>query len=114
MQVCFNGFGEDVVTFEADETVEAGAPVMVSGNGKVSAAEGVFCGVCVGVRGGYAAVQLKGYVTLPYGTAPETVGYQKLAVDETGKVSAAGEEDEGREYLVLDVDEAAGSLGLLL
>ena len=61
MNVNFNGYGENVATFMADSTVtEAGIPVKVVSNGTVAKCESgdSFCGICVGVREGYAAVQL--------------------------------------------------------
>lgn len=109
MNVSFNGFGENVVTFEVQGTVNAGDPVMVTSSGKVAAASGSFCGVCVNVRNGYAAVQIRGYMRFPYTTAPQA-GYAKLSAL-GGKVSA---DADGREYLVLDVDSAAGTFGMIL
>lgn len=111
MNVSFNGFGENVLTFEASGTIAAQSPVMVTDNGKVAAASGVFCGICTAVRNGYAAVQVKGYVTVPYsGTAP-TVGFVKLkGADGKAVVDAAN----GREYLVIDVDTTAKTAGIIL
>ena len=65
MNVNFNGAGENVLTFIADSSVtEAGIPVKVSADGTVAkcGANEPFCGICVGVRNGYAAVQIAGYV----------------------------------------------------
>lgn len=111
MNVNFNGYCENAVTFEADSNLtKAGVPVKMTDNGKVTAcASGdVFCGVCLSVRDGYAVVQLGGYVTLPASTKI-AVGYKKLAVGEnsTAVVSASG-----REYLV--VDSTADSVGFIL
>lgn len=111
MNVRFNGFGENVLTFETQGTVNAGEPVMISSSGKVSAASGAFCGVCRAVRNGYAAVQLSGYVTVPYSAAPN-VGYVKLA--SSGGSVAASEASGAREYLVADVDTVAGTVGIIL
>ena len=112
MSVSFNGFNEGVLTFEAVNGVEAGKPVMVSASGKVQAAtSGAFCGICLNVREGYAAVQLSGYVTVPC-SGSVSVGYQKLAADSSGKVKA--DNNNGREYLVADVNTAAGTIGIIL
>ncbi|MGN0452771.1 MAG: hypothetical protein ACI4GZ_03110 [Ruminococcus sp.] len=98
--ICFKGFGENIVTFEADSALTvAGVPVKVVANGKVApAANGEkFCGVAVSVRDGYAGVQLHGYVELPLsGTA--AVGYQSVAAGASGKVKVA---EDGKEVLVL-------------
>ncbi len=110
MNVSFNGFGENVVTFETEGSVSAGMPVMVSASGKVKAASGVFCGICLGVRNGYAAVQLSGYVKTAYDTAP-AVGYTKL-VGKNGKIST--DASDGREYLVVDIDTVAKTAGIIL
>ncbi len=110
MNVSFNGFGENVVTFETEGSVSAGMPVMVSESGKVKAASDVFCGICVGERNGYAAVQLSGYVRAAFDSAPD-VGYTKL-VGKNGKISK--DESNGREYLVVDIDTVAKTAGIIL
>lgn len=101
---------EEIVTFETNGNIEVGAPVMVTSNGTVSAALGNFCGICKGIRNGYAAVQLKGYVAVPYVNAPR-IGYSKLsAVD--GKVTL--DNVNGREYLVIDIDKTTKTVGFML
>lgn len=111
MNVNFNGYGENVVTFEADSTVtKTGIPVKMSGDGKVAACakNDVFCGICVGINGDYASVALEGYVTM--GTdAKITTGYSKLAAGANGKVAA---NDSGREYLVIDSTDS--TVGFIL
>ncbi len=100
MITSFKGFGENAVTFEADNTLTtAGVPVKITTDGKVSpcAAGDKVCGVALSVRDGFACVQLKGYTELPLsGTC--TLGYAKLAAKAGGKV---GTDDNGREVLVL-------------
>ena len=110
MKVCFNGFGENVLTFETQGTIDVGDPVMISGNGKVKKATSNFCGICTGLRNGYASVQMSGYVRTAYTTAPE-VGYSKLSAS-NGKVTA--DDVNGREYLVLDVDTTEHIVGIIL
>lgn len=67
MNVDFKGYGENVATFIADNTVEAGKFVVMDDNYAVTAAsaDDEIYGYCVGVRDGYAAVQLEGYVEAP-------------------------------------------------
>lgn len=68
MNVNFNGYDENVLTFEAGTNLKtAGVPVKMTDDGKVTACTSgeVFCGICLSLRGGYATVQLKGYVTMP-------------------------------------------------
>ena len=112
MSVSFMGFNEGVLTFEAVSGVAAGKPVVISGNGKVQAvSSGAFCGICLNVREGFAAVQLSGYVKVPF-SGSLSVGYQKIGADSSGKVKA--DATNGREYLVVDVDAAAGTVGIIL
>lgn len=111
MNVNFNGIGETVATFIADESLtQAGVPVKVSADGTAAACgEGdCFCGVCVGLRGGFAAVQLYGYTTLSAAEKIDT-GYQKLACDAQGKAVV---DNDGRELLV--VESAADEIGIFL
>ena len=68
MNVNFNGYDENVLTFEAGTNLKAaGVPVKMTDDGKVAACTSgdVFCGICLSLRDGYATVQLKGYVTMP-------------------------------------------------
>ncbi len=110
MNVCFNGFGENVLTFETQGTIAVGDPVMITGNGVVQAASGRFCGICTNIRNGYASVQLSGYARAAYTTAPD-VGYSKITAS-GGKINADG--TNGTEYLVLDVDTTAKTFGFIL
>lgn len=113
MNISLIGYGENAVTFEAAANVAAGAPVKLTASGTVGAcaAGDLFCGVALNVRDGYAAVQLGGYVRIPYdGTAP-AVGYQTLAAAAGGKITVSA---SGRSLLVTDVDTAAKICGLIL
>ena len=111
MDVNFNGYNENVLTFIADSGItNPGVPVKISASGKVSkcSTNDVFCGVCVNVRDGYAAVQLSGYVVVP-AAAKLNVGYQKVAVNSAGKLAA---NENGREVLV--VISSATEAGIIL
>ena len=114
MKISLNGCGENVATFEAEAGVTAGMPVKMTGNGVVGscAEKDAFCGVAVSVRGGFAAVQLGGYVQMPYSgsTVPE-VGYQTLNGAGDGKIQV---EATGRNILVTDVDITAQTCGIIL
>ncbi len=112
MSISFNGFHEEIVTFEAASGVTAGVPVMMSANGKVQAVtSGAFCGIAKNVRGGYAGVQLTGYVSVPY-SGSLTVGYKQLAAASGGKVTV--DTTNGREYLVVEVDSTNNIAGIIL
>lgn len=111
MNVNFNGYGENAVTFIADSTLtESGVPVKISADGTVAkcAANDIFCGICTGVRDGYATVQLSGYVKVNT-SAKLALGFTKLAAASDGKVSAY---TSGREYLV--IDSTATEAGIIL
>lgn len=111
MNVSFDGFGENVLTFEASSIIADGKPVMITDNGKVSAASGDFCGICRGYRNGYAAVQFSGYCRFEYTIAPDVVGYNKLSAA-GGKVNK--DTTNGREYLVVDIDTTNHTIGIML
>ena len=103
MNVSFEEIGRLAVTF-ADGGVAAGKVCKVSGNGTVApcADNDKFCGVVEGVRGGHAAVQVAGFVSVACSGTVE-LGYVNLCADGNGGVKAG----EGREYLVVSVDETA-------
>ena len=105
MNVSFEEIGRLAVTF-AQTGCEGGQVCKVSGNGAVSpCAEGErFCGVVESVRGGVAAVQVAGFVTVSV-TGGLNVGYVNLCADGQGGVKAGA----GREYLVVSVDENAAT-----
>ena len=111
MNVNFNGYGENVTTFIADSGLTAaGVPVKLSGDGTVTkcSADDVFCGICIGLHGGYAAVQTAGYVRMP-AASKIAVGYKKLAADGNGGVAV---NNSGRELLV--VDATSTEVGFIL
>lgn len=111
MNVNFNGFRENTATFIADSSLtEPGVLVKMSGDATVAKcnANEAFCGVCVGLRGGYAAVQLSGYVRVP-AAAKITAGYKKLAADNNGKAAL---NTSGTEVLV--VESTSDQVGFIL
>lgn len=64
MNVDFKGYDENVATFIASGSLSVGQFVTISDDFTVTAASSgdEILGYCVGVRDGYAAVQLSGYV----------------------------------------------------
>ena len=111
MNVNFNGYNQNVLTFIADSGItEPGVPVKMSDDGTVTVcgANEVFCGVCVGLRGGYAAVQLSGYARFAT-NSKITVGFQQLAAAANGKIAV---KSGGRKLLV--VDSTATEAGVIL
>ena len=89
MDINFSGYKENVLTFECESSVAAGKLVKMSASGKVAnaSADDDFIGVAISVNGGYAAVQLDGYIeTAKSGTV--NVGYNKLVAASSGVKAA--------------------------
>ena len=116
MKVSFEGIGESVVTFYNSDgaAAKAGDPVMLSGNGEIcTCSEGErLIGVALACDESFAAVQTKGYIELPYSGEAPAVGYASLVANGLGGVKAAA--SGGGEFLIIEVDEAAKVLGLML
>lgn len=112
MSVSFNGFNENTATFKANEEINGGVPVRMSESGTVTACSSgeAFCGIAVECSGGYASVQLSGTVTARFsGSAPE-VGYAKLVSDGEGVTAS----EDGREYLIVAVDDTASTVTFIM
>lgn len=112
MKTSYAGFKENVITVEADSSLtKAGSLVKINADGKAAAcaAGEAFCGVCLNLRNGFAAVMLEGHVTMPLDGECEA-GYQKLSAADGQSVKS--DSKAGREYLVLA--SAAGEIGFIL
>ena len=111
MNISFDGIGEVIATFAAEDTaaLAVGDAVVVTGDGEVGlgAAGGQLCGVVVTVaEDGYAGVQIDGLVQVNYtGTAAPAAGWELLVTDGAGNVQAA--QSDGVACLVVSVDEEA-------
>ncbi len=113
MNVSFNGFNQNVLTFISEDDISANTPVKMADNGEVTAcADGdEFIGVAVSSRQGYTGVQMTGYTKMPYtGTAP-TVGYKTIAADAACGVKVA---QTGKKVLVLEVDTTNKTVGFIM
>lgn len=113
MAISFEEIGQTVVTFAAEDTLEAGKVCKITRNGTVGACEKdeSFCGVAAQVRGAAAGVVTAGYVELPYSGEAPTLGYTALAADADGGVCVKA---DGRTYLVVQVDTQDKIAGLFL
>lgn len=113
MKISFQGIDESVVTFAAGTGITVGRLCKLSESRTVSGCSNgdAFCGLAVSEQGGCAGVQIGGYVTLNYSGTTPSAGWQKLSSDADGCVKT---NTGGREYLVVDVDETAGTVGLFL
>jgi len=114
MKVSFEGIGDQVVSFAAAAGTTAGVFVKVSANGTVAAcaAEDNFIGYCINVDGGFAEVMTHGYISCSYtGDTAPTLGFCKLVADTAGKVTA---DSDGREFLVLELNTTAKTVGFIM
>lgn len=114
MKVSFNGFNEKTATFEAETGVTAGMPVKITENGVVGKCgeNDSFCGVALNVRGGFAAVQLTGYIKLPYDESnPPKLGYQSICCTLDNKIKTG---ENGRNILITDIDTFEKTCGMIL
>lgn len=119
MNVSFEGYNEQIATFEAEPGVEAGKPVKITDNGKVSlcsTAGDVPCGICVAVRGDYASVQLGGYISTTYtindeeGTVNPVLGFSYLVANGSGAFKGAS---DGLKVLVVEIDSKNNKIGFI-
>lgn len=113
MNVSFNGFNQNVLTFVSENDIGANIPVKLIDNGKVATcANGdEFIGVCVSSRSGYTGVQMTGYAKLTYSGDEIGVGYQTICADENGGVKLS---ETGRKVLVTDVDSTNQTVGFIM
>ena len=104
-KVSFEDIGAVIATFAAKDGVKPGQMVKITANGEVGAcsANDAFAGQAQSVRGGFAGVQVKGFMTLPI-SGSVSLGQVILAADGTGKVKTAS---TGVTALVVSVDDAA-------
>ena len=109
MNIKFSGFNENVLTFEYTGTLNAGDLVKMSASAKVAkaSANDDFIGVCVNTRGGYAAVQVAGYVECAK-SGTVNVGYNKLVAASAAVKTA----ESGIDRLVVYVDD--NNVGFIL
>lgn len=114
MSVSLNGFAEEIITLKMAENAAKGSPISISASltAATSQADEAFAGFLTAApEGGYAGVQVRGFVKAPYsGTAP-ALGYTVLAADGSGGVKAAS---DGPLRLVLETDTANKTVGFLL
>ena len=115
MKVSFEGLGETVATFanSASSSVAVGDLVKITGNGQVApcAAGNAFCGVCVSADESFAAVQLRGFMTVPYTGVDPAFGYIKFAAADRNRIKM--DSTNGRDCLIIERDTAGKTLGII-
>ncbi len=110
--ISFDDIGAVAATFAVKEGLKGGQVAKVTGSGEAGPCDDgdAFCGVALEGRGGFAAVQVKGFVQVS--AAGEVgLGWTKLSADGAGGVKA---DESGREYLVVDSDSTGKTAVLLL
>jgi hypothetical protein len=115
MSVSFNGYKNNVITFETDGCA-LGYPVDLGSSGKVTnATNGCdFIGICTAINGNYVSVQTDGYIEMKYsGTAP-SYGLSGLVCAEGGKVNGADATAKAKTYLIVKVDKTNKIVGFIL
>ena len=102
MKVAFEEIGRVAATF-ACEGGEVGKLCKMADNGKVAlcAAGDDFIGMMESVRGGYAGVQIHGFVEVAFTGSLPALGYTKLVANGNGGVKPG---DNGRAHLVVFAD----------
>jgi hypothetical protein len=113
MKVGFEGIGQELATFLAEDGLKSGQVCTVTGSGTVGTCEAGkrFCGVALHAGDGKAAVQLRGFVTAAYtGDSAPDLGFTALTADGNGGVTVGGSET----YLVVQVDSATNTVGFWL
>ena len=116
-KVSFDEVGAVTATFLTGGMVRVGDVVEMAGDDSVSLCNSGlrFCGQALSAAGdGYAAVQLRGAVTVKYSGAKMTAGWQELTGDGYGGVRVADPDDDSRLVLVLCVDAAGKTVTVLL
>lgn len=114
MKVSFEGFGENAVTFYNNQTAPAaaGKAVCMTANAEVGlCTEGRPAGIAISADDNYAVVQVKGFVLAQYTGETPAIGWCTLGGAEDGTVAV---DSDGEAYLVVEVDEAAGTVGFIL
>lgn len=109
-----NGFNVKEITLYNSGNIAVGNVVMLGENhtALVPSAGSAFIGVCTQVRGDYVSVAVTGAVTFPYSGSKPVVGYNLFSADGNGAVKI--NTGDGKDYLVTDVDEAEGTMTIML
>ncbi len=113
MNFSINGYGENAATFQTQGIVCNSHTVKMAENFTAAPCDDgdAFIGQCINTRGEYAAVQLCGYAVFTYSGDAPTAGYNTLSADGSGGIKA---DENGREYLVINVDTIKKTAGILL
>lgn len=113
--ISYKGYENGVLTFRGDSSISEGIPVSlnIDGSLKSAANEDEIIGVLIRNQDGMCAVQVKGYVELPYlSTAAPSCGLCKLCANGDGGVKTKANGLVA--YKVLKVDTVNKIVGFIL
>lgn len=113
MKISMKGYAENSATFKTEGVVCVGHTVKMSDNFTVApcASGDAFAGVAMNVRNEYAGIQLAGYVRFGFTGTEPTPGFCRFVADGKGGIMI---NENGREYLVTDVDSSDKTVGIIL
>lgn len=105
MNVSFNGFNENVLTFRCEGEIEKLYPVKIADNATVAMCntDEKFIGFCLDSDSENATVQMSGHVKLHYSDSAPELGPNTLSASENGTVKEAA---NGTPCTVLAIDSA--------
>jgi hypothetical protein len=115
MGVSFNGYKNNVVTFEKGN-LTLGYPVSIDNDGKAcNASSGEdFIGVCTAINGDYASVQTDGYVEMNYINTLNSYGILGFVAADKGKINPADPTIRAKTYVVVKNDKENKIVGFIL
>ncbi len=113
--ISFKGYENSVLTFRGNSSIPEGVPVSLNNDGSLKQAGSgdEIIGVLSKNHGGMCAVQVKGYVELPYlASAAPSCGVCRLCANGDGSVKTKA--DGLVAYKVLKVDTVKKIVGFIL
>lgn len=116
MAISFKGYGENVLTFNA-ELSEVGVPVDVAMGEMVTKAQAEkdFIGITCYADGKFAGVIVDGYVEVPYTGGSPSYGYCNLVANGSGGVKSPDSGTTSNHFVrVLRVDSENRIVGFIL
>lgn len=114
MNVLFNGFDTQEVTFKTTSAVLPKRAIALQSTGEVYYADAgePFTGIVSSYRNGLASVIMRGYAVANYKNTAPTVGICKLSVGPMGQFEV--DDANGKPYTVVGVDTASKTIEFIL
>lgn len=114
MNVLFNGFDTQEVTFKASSAILPKRAVALQSSGDIYYANAgeAFTGIVSTCRNGLASVIMRGYAEASYKNTAPTIGICKLSVGTMGQFEV--DDTNGKPYTVVGVDTASKTFEFIL